>query len=58
MNTTAVNADEYPVGDGGPGGVLGATVIAHFVSRDTPQFFKDLHYICLGWTGSHCGLFI
>ena len=29
---TTVNADEYPVGDGGPGGVLGATVIAHLVS--------------------------
>jgi len=55
VNTTAVNADEDAVGDGGPGGVLCTTVIATFISRSRAESFEDLHDVILSRSVSHGG---
>jgi len=53
VNPTAVNTDEDTIGDGGPGGVLGATIITYLVGRNCPQSFEYLHYVTFSGTCCH-----
>ena len=48
VNTTAVYTYEDPVCDGGPGGILGATVKAHFITLSRAKPLENLHNISLG----------
>ena len=58
VDATAVNADEDPVHDGGPGGVLGSKVHnrnkPYWQRLTSAQAGEDLGYVRLGRIERHC----